>query len=118
MNVSAFHIVVLSFSLFVAATAQQSSKGKGNDNMGRGHNNKQVDGTFEEVDIHVNLNLAPEEITDEDLDYMSAALQFAFDETSEGHLYHATFAYLDEIKLEDRYAAVDKNLRQWGSYCK
>ena len=67
----------------------------------RSQNNKQPNHGFEEVNIHVNLNLSPKEITNEEFDYMLAALQFAFDETSEGHQYHVTFAYLDEIKLED-----------------
>ena len=56
---------------------------------------------FEQVDIHASLPMDPTELTDAELEYMTAAVKFTFDETSPQHSFHSKYAYLDEIEVEE-----------------
>ena len=56
---------------------------------------------FEQVELQFTMNIDPMELPKEQLDYMTAALQIAFDETNPGRKYSATFAYLDHFHDEN-----------------
>ncbi|KAL7567922.1 hypothetical protein ACA910_019635 [Epithemia clementina (nom. ined.)] len=69
---------------------------------------------FEEIDVYVDLGIQPSEITDDELDFMTEALKFTFDTTSENGKYHSDFAYLNKIERER--TEINGNLRQTRSY--
>jgi hypothetical protein len=101
MKVSAVALGLVSFAPF--ASARKHPAGLVNKKSGKND--------IDVVDLHFNVNLKPEQITDEHLDYLEYAIQYGFDETNPAHMYKSTGVELELLKPEDATAASNQDVQ-------